>query len=183
MLQSAGGCRGLDLTYPLVAKIEHPDIVHKSDVGGVVLNIEGPAELEETVGSLLDKFPGARGVLVQEQVRPGIELILGANSDPVLGRVMLVGMGGTGVEIDKDVAAAHVPFGRDRAAAMLKSLRAWRILEGYRGRAGVDVETLKGFMWRLQRLLLDVPNIKELDLNPLIWDGERFTIADFRIRV
>ncbi|MDR1886191.1 MAG: acetate--CoA ligase family protein, partial [Synergistaceae bacterium] len=183
MLASAADCRGVSLTYPLVAKIEHPEIVHKSDAGGVVLGIGTPDELEETLRNLLGKFPGARGVLVQEQVRPGLELILGANSDPLLGRVMLVGMGGTGVEIDRDVATAHVPFGRGRADAMLKSLRAWRILEGYRGKRGVDIESLKDLMHKLQRLLLDAANIKELDLNPVIWDGERFIAADFRIRV
>ncbi|MDR3353916.1 MAG: acetate--CoA ligase family protein [Synergistaceae bacterium] len=183
LLRGAGDCDGLDLTYPLAAKIDHPDIVHKSDVGGVVLNIGNQSELKDVVQTLLGKFSGARGVLAQEQARPGLELILGANSDPDMGHVMLVGMGGVSVEIDKDIATAHVPFDRGRADAMLRSLRAWRLLEGCRGRAGVDVSALKDLMRRLQRLLLDNPNIKELDLNPVIWDGERFVIADFRIRV
>ena len=121
--------------------------------------------------------------MVQEQAGAGLELILGANSDPVLGHVLLVGAGGTGVEIHKDVSMAHVPFGRTRAEKMLKSLRCWPLLEGYRGKGGVDVPELIGIMGRLERLLLDLPRIKELDLNPVIWDGKRFVIADCRIRV
>jgi acetyltransferase len=182
LLSDEDNVGSLGLTYPVVAKIDHPDIVHKSDVGGVVLNIGGPEDLRSTVGELLRKFGGARSVLVQEQVRPGIELILGVNSDPNLGRILLAGMGGTGVEIHRDVAAAHVPFGREKAMSMLRSLRSWPVLEGYRGRPGVDTDTLTDMMCRLQRLLLDVPAVKELDLNPVIWDGERFIIADFRIR-
>jgi acetyltransferase len=175
-------CESLELSYPVVAKIEHPDIVHKSDVGGVILNLRNEAELRDTVDALMKKFAGARGVLVQEQVGSGLELILGANSDPVLGHVLLVGSGGTGVEIHKDVSTAHVPFGRGRAEKMLKSLRCWPLLEGYRGKEGVDTEALLGIIGKLERLLLDLPRIRELDLNPVIWDGKRFVIADCRIR-
>jgi acetyltransferase len=183
VVRSAEECGNLEFSYPVVAKIEHPDIVHKSDVGGVVLNLRDKAELRATVGALMEKFAGARGVLVQEQVGSGIELILGANSDPVLGHVLIVGAGGTGVEIHKDVSAGHVPFGRSRALEMLKSLRCWPVLEGYRGQKGVDVEELLGVIGRLERLLLDLPRVKELDLNPVIWDGKRFVVADCRIRV
>jgi acetyltransferase len=176
-------CEGLALSYPVVAKIEHPDIVHKSDVGGVVLNLQNEAKLRETVGALMKKFAGANGVLIQEQIRSGVELILGANSDPSLGHVLLVGAGGTGVEIHKDVSMGHVPFGRGRALKMLQSLRCWPLLEGYRGKEGVDIEELIGIMEKLERLLLTLPHVKELDLNPVIWDEKRFVVADFRIRV
>jgi acetyltransferase len=172
-----------NFSYPVVAKIEHPGIVHKSDVGGVILNLKNETELRETADTLLKKFAGAQGVLVQEQVGAGLELILGANSDPVLGHVLLVGAGGTGVEIHKDVSMAHVPFGRARAEKMLKSLRCWPLLEGYRGKGGVNVPELIEIMGRLEQLLLDLPQIKELDLNPVIWDEKRFVIADCRIRV
>ncbi|MDR2528110.1 MAG: acetate--CoA ligase family protein [Synergistaceae bacterium] len=173
----------VEFSYPVVAKIEHPGIVHKSDVGGVILNLKNVAELRETVDALMKKFTGAHGVLVQEQVGSGLELILGANSDPALGHVLLVGAGGTGVEIHKDVTMAHVPLGRKRAETMLKSLRCWPLLKGYRGKEGVDVPELMNIMGKLERMLLDLPRIKELDLNPVIWDGKRFVIADCRIRV
>jgi acetyltransferase len=183
IVRSGEECESLELSYPVVAKIEHPDIVHKSDVGGVVLNLRDKAGLKETVDALMKKFAGARGVLVQEQVGSGLELILGANSDPVLGHLLLIGAGGTGVEILKDVSTAHVPFGRERALKMLKSLRCWPLLEGYRGKPGVDVEALLGLIAKLERLLLDLPRVKELDLNPVIWDGKRFAVADYRVRV
>jgi acyl-CoA synthetase (NDP forming) len=183
VVRSAEECGNLELSYPVVAKIEHPDIVHKSDVGGVVLNLRDRGELQETVGALMKKFEGARGVLVQEQVGSGLELILGANSDPALGHVLLVGAGGTGVEIYKDVSTAHVPFGRGRAVKMLKSLRCWPLLEGYRGKKGVDTEALLSIIGKLERFLLDLPRVKEMDLNPVIWDGKRFVITDCRVRV
>jgi len=189
IVRSGKDCGALaDFSYPVVAKIEHPEIVHKSDVGGVILNLRNEEELRATVDALMKKFDGtngksANGVLVQEQIGAGVELILGANSDPLLGHVLLAGAGGTGVEIHKDVVMAHVPFGRGRAEKMLRSLRCWPLLEGYRGKKGVDVEALLGITGRLERLLLDLPDIKELDLNPLIWDGKRFVIADYRIRV
>ena len=176
-------CRDIALRYPVVAKIEHPRIVHKSDVGGVVLNIPGPEVLEETVKELLLKFEGADGVRVQEQVGTGLELILGANSDPRLGHVLMVGLGGVGVELYRDVAVSHVPFDRARAREMLQSLRCAPILQGYRGAKGVDVERLIDLMGRVQQLLLRCPRIRELDLNPVIWDGTCFTVADCRIRV
>jgi acetyltransferase len=183
IVRSGKDCANLEFSYPVVAKIEHPGIIHKSDVGGVVLNLQNKAELQETADALMKKFEGAHGVLVQEQIGSGLELILGVNSDPALGHILLVGAGGTGVEIHKDVSTAHVPFGRGRAVNMLKSLRCWPLLEGYRGQKGADVEALLGIVGKLERLLLDMPPIKELDLNPVIWDGKRFVIADCRIRV
>lgn len=182
-VSGAEACRDIALRYPVVAKIEHPRIVHKSDVGGVVLNIPDPEALEGTVKELLLKFEGAEGVRVQEQVDAGLELILGANSDPRLGHVLMVGLGGVGVELYRDVAVSHVPLDRVRAREMLQSLRCAPILQGYRGAKGVDVERLIDLMGRVQQLLLRCPRIRELDLNPVIWDGTCFTVADCRIRV
>jgi coA-binding domain protein len=183
LVSSAEACRDISLRYPVVAKIEHPGVLHKSDVGGVVLNLSGPEALGRTVKELLLKFDGADGVRVQEQVGPGLELILGANSDPVLGHVLMVGLGGVGVELYRDVAVSHVPFDRAQARKMLQSLRCAPILRGYRGAKGVDVEGLIDLMGKVQQLLLRCPRIGELDLNPVIWDGTCFTVADCRIRV
>lgn len=179
----AGACRDIVLRYPVVAKIEHPQIVHKSDAGGVVLNIPDAESLKRAVDGLFLKFGGAEGVWVQEQVPAGLELILGANSDPLLGHVLMAGLGGVGVELYRDVAVSHVPFERTRARAMLQSLRCAPILQGYRGAKGIDLEGLIDLMGKIQLLLLKCPRIKELDLNPVIWDGTGFTIADCRIRV
>lgn len=183
LVSSAEACRDISLRYPVVAKIEHPNILHKSDVGGVVLNLSSPEALGRAVKELLLKFDGADGVRVQEQVGPGLELILGANSDPGLGHVLMVGLGGVGVELYKDVAVSHVPFDRAQARKMLQSLRCAPILWGYRGAKGVDVEGLIDLTGKVQQLLLRCPRIGELDLNPVIWDGTCFTVADCRIRV
>lgn len=182
-VSSAKECRNTSLRYPVVAKIEHPQILHKSDVGGVVLNISGPDSLEKTVNELLLKFKGAEGVWVQEQVVSDLELIVGANSDPDLGHVLMVGLGGVAVELYKDVAVSHVPFDRAQARKMLQSLRCAPLLQGYRGTKGVDLEALIDLIGKVQELLLNGPRIKELDLNPIIWDGTCFTIADCRICV
>ena len=175
-----------DLRYPVVAKIDHPEILHKSDVGGVVLDIPDAAAFERTISGLLARFPGSRGVLVQEQIRRGsdaLELILGVTRDPVLGHAVLVGYGGVGVEVFKDVRLLHVPFDARDADASLRKLQCFPLLEGYRGRKGADIPKLLGLLSALQRLVLDVPEIAELDVNPLIWDGDRFVVADARIRI
>ena len=175
-----------DFRYPAVAKIDHPEILHKSDVGGVVLDIPDAAVLERTVSGLLARFPGARGVLVQEQIRKGpdaLELILGVTRDPVIGHAVLVGYGGVGVEVFKDVRLLHVPFDAQDADASLRQLQCYPLLEGFRGRKGADIPKLLELLAALQRLVLDVPEIAELDVNPLIWDGDRFVVADARIRI
>lgn len=175
-----------DFRCPAVAKIDHPEILHKSDVGGVILDIPDAAALERTVSGLLARFPGARGVLVQEQIRrspDALELILGVTRDPVLGHAVLVGYGGVSVEVFKDVRLLHVPFDTRDADAALRQLQCFPLLEGYRGRKGADIPKLLELLAALQRLVLDVPEIAELDVNPLIWDGERFIVADARIRI
>ena len=182
-LTGPGEVGGISFPYPVVAKIDHPDVLHKSDAGGVVLDITGEEALRRTVSSLLERFPGARGVLVQEQIGKGIELILGADSDPLLGHAVLVGWGGTGVEVFSDAVLGHVPFSRAGGMRLLEHLQCFPILKGYRGRPGVDLEQLLDLMQKLQRLLLDFPEIEEMDLNPLIWNGGRFIAADYRIKI
>ena len=156
-------------------------MLHKSDAGGVVLAF-WTVSRSARVHDLLSRFPGPAGVLVQEQVPGGFELILGADSDPLLGHAVLVGRGGTDVEVYSDVALGHVPFSRDDGLRLLERLKCLPILRGHRGRPGVDLEQLSALMEKLQRLLLDLPEIEEMDLNPLIWDGVRFTAADYRIK-
>lgn len=173
----------IDLKYPLVAKIDHPEVIHKSDAGGVVLGISDRDALDRTVRDLLERFPGSRGILLQEQVRGEMEIILGANKDPLLGHAVLVGYGGTGVEVFEDVAIAHVPFGKEGAKDLLRQLKCYRILEGHRGKKGIDLDKLAELILRLEAMLLDNPEIEELDLNPLIFDGRDLVVADSRIRI
>jgi acetyltransferase len=173
----------LNLHFPVVAKIDHEEVIHKSDSGGVVLGIEDQTSLKGVVREMLERFPGARGVLIQEQVSGDIEVILGAKSDPVLGHIVLAGYGGIGVEIFRDVSISHVPFSRQRAGRMLEELKSYPLLKGYRGKPGVDIKDLEDLIMKMQQLLLDNPEIGEMDLNPLIFNGESFIVVDYRIKI
>lgn len=174
----------LDLPYPVVAKIDHPEIVHKSDVGGVRLNIANADELRALMAEWEAKFPGLRGIQVQQQISGSTEMIIGATVDPALGHSILTGLGGTLVEVLKDVSFGHVPLSDTDAERMLSSLRCARLLEGYRGSKGVDRDAFKRILYCVNALLLDHPEIAEMDINPLLFDEARqaFFAVDARIR-
>ena len=175
----------LALSYPVVAKIDHPDIVHKSDVGGVRLNIANGDELAALLAEWQVKFSGLRGIFVQEQVSGSIETIIGATLDPVLGHAVLAGMGGTLVELFKDVSFGHVPVSCTDAAEMLEKLKCYQLLKGYRGSKGADIAQLEEIIVRVSQMLRRFPQIKELDINPLIYDEGRgsFVAVDFRVKI
>ncbi|MBP5239826.1 MAG: acetate--CoA ligase family protein, partial [Oscillospiraceae bacterium] len=183
-LACGGDPEELNLPYPVVAKIDHPDIVHKSDVGGVRLGIRNAEELQTLITEWEAKFPGMRGIQIQQQVSGSLEMIIGASFDPALGHSILTGMGGTLVEVLKDVSIGHVPLSAVDAEQMIASLRCARLLDGYRGNAGVDKEAFKQILYCVNQLLLDHPEIREMDINPLIFDSERsgFFAVDARIR-
>lgn len=174
----------LALPYPVVAKIDHPDIVHKSDVGGVRLGVGSAEELRALLTEWAEKFPGLRGVQVQQQISGSLEMIVGASVDPALGHSILTGLGGTLVEVLKDVAIGHVPLSPTDAEEMLASLRCAKLLDGYRGSEGADKEGFERILYCVNQLLLDHPEIREMDVNPLIYDPARrgFFAVDGRIR-
>ncbi|MDR1957353.1 MAG: acetate--CoA ligase family protein [Treponema sp.] len=172
------------LSFPVVAKIDHPDIVHKSDVGGVRLNIGSLQELAEVRADFLARFPGATGVFVQEQVPAGLELIVGGVSDPQLGSAVMVGLGGVWVEIMQDIVFGYPPIGTAEALNLINELRCEPLLAGYRGKAGVNKAALAAVVEKISALLLALPDIGEIDLNPVIYDPARdvFIAADARIK-
>ncbi len=175
----------LTLGYPVAAKVDHPEIVHKSDVGGVRLGIQGPEELKALQKEWGEKFPGLRGMQIQQQISGTPEMIIGAAVDPALGHSILTGLGGTLVEVLRDVAIGHVPLSGTDAEEMLASLRGGKLLDGYRGSAPADREAFKRILYCVNALLLDHPEISEMDINPLIYDPDRrgFFAVDARIRV
>ncbi len=176
---------GLSLPYPVVAKIDHPEVIHKSDAGGVILNIADAEQARRVVKDLLGKFPGARGVVLQPQVASSREMILGSVRDEASGTAVMAGLGGIFVELMEDVSFLHVPYSRETARSAVDRLKSVPLLKGYRGKPGVNVESLLDQMERLNLLLLDFPGIREMDLNPLMYSEERgeFIITDCRIRV
>ena len=190
MAQSAylpvgGSASALQLDYPVVAKVDHPEIIHKSDVGGVRLNLANAAELDALLAEWTEKFPGLRGIQVQQQVSGSLEMIIGASVDPALGHSILTGIGGTLVEILKDVSFGHVPLSAKDPDRMLDSLRCRRLLDGYRGSAKANTAQFKQILMQVNQLLLDFPAICEMDINPLIFDESRgaFYAVDARIKL
>ena len=174
----------LNLNFPLVAKIDHNEIIHKSDVGGVKLNICNEEELKVTFNEWQNKFFGLNGVFVQEQINKGIELIIGCAFDNVLGHSIIVGLGGTLVEILKDVSFGHVPLSTKDILRMIDSLKTKELLTGYRGESGVNLDELIKILRRVSHMLINHPEIEELDINPLIFNKEtdRFIGVDCRIK-
>ncbi|MCL2579620.1 MAG: acetate--CoA ligase family protein [Oscillospiraceae bacterium] len=184
VVASSNEVMNLNLSYPLVAKIEHPEIVHKSDVGGVRLNIMNADEAVSVVNEFMARFTGAKGVLLQEMVPQGTELIVGSIRDPQLGNSIMLGLGGVWVEIMKDVTFGYPPISKDQAMAMIDSLRCEPLLAGYRGKPGVDKNALVDVICRVSGMLSELPMIAEIDLNPILFDPAKgaFVAADVRIR-
>ncbi len=170
-----------ELGYPVVLKIHSPDITHKTDVGGVALDL-GSAEMvtaafDQIVRNARERRPEARlaGVTVQRmvQARDGVELILGVKRDAVFGTVMMAGMGGIGAELLGERSLGFPPLNERLARRMLEKLRLWPLLAGYRGRPPVDLDRLVAVLIRLSYLAADYPEIAELDINPpLVSPGE-----------
>jgi succinyl-CoA synthetase beta subunit len=168
------------ISYPVVAKIVSPDVIHKSDVGGVVANIPDGARLTE-VFNAFSRMKGFAGVLVEEMLS-GIELIIGAKVDYQFGPVMLLGIGGTSVEIYRDTSLAMVPLRPSDIYAMIEGLKAHQLLEGYRGSEPVNKEALRRVLLSFSDLVMDLADtIESIDLNPVFCSATRCTVADARI--
>jgi acetyltransferase len=159
--------------YPVAIKIISEQISHKSDAGGVQLNLRNPDALstafEDMMQRITKAYPDVKidGVLVQPMVTGGRELILGGRQDPHFGPVVLVGLGGIFVEIFEEVVLRVVPITPTEAMKMIENLRGYQILQGARGHKRSDIEAVVDTLLRLSQLLVDFPEIKELDINPL----------------
>jgi acetyltransferase len=177
--------------YPVVLKIYSPDITHKSDVGGVALNIMDEEMVRATFRNMVknaaQKCPDARidGVTVQRMIntKDGIELIVGTKKDPVFGTVMLVGMGGVTAELFKDKRLEFPPLNEQLAHQMLKSLKIYPLLKGYRGDSPKNINKLIEALIRMSYLAADYPEIAELDINPLVVTPTDVIALDARIVV
>lgn len=173
------------LGYPVVMKIVSPDVLHKSDVGGVLLNIadaEGAAEAFRKIEGIRDRL-GCRleGALVEKMAPPGTETIIGAKLDPQFGPVILFGLGGIFVEIFKDVSFRVAPITKGDALDMMSELKAYPLLKGARGRAPADIEALAGTLLKVSGMMMQEPIIQELDLNPTIAYEKGCRIVDARV--
>lgn len=167
--------------YPVVLKIWSPDILHKSDVGGVKVGINSEQEVRDAFDLMIyripKKLPDAHilGVLVQEMCRKGKEVILGMHRDPHFGPLMMFGMGGIMVEVLKDVSFYLAPLTAEEAKQMLVNTKTYRILQGVRGDEGVDVDKIAEGLQRLSQLVTEFPQIREMDINPYVVGREGTT--------
>ena len=168
-----------ELGYPLVMKVMGP--LHKSDVGGVTLNVKSKTHLIAEFNRM-KKIKGYKGVMLQPMLS-GLELFLGAKYEPKFGHVVLCGLGGIFVEVIQDVSSGLAPLTRQEAMSMIRSLKSYKILKGARGTRGVDVELYGEIIMRLSSLLRFATEIKEMDLNPLIGKDDQIFVVDARIRV
>ena len=165
--------------YPVVAKVVGP--VHKSDVGGVALNIRSRQVLEAEFDRMM-QLPEATGVMVQKMLR-GTELFIGAKYEKRFGHVVLCGLGGIFVEVLKDVSSGLAPLSLAEAQSMIHSLRGYKIIKGTRGQSGINERKYAEIIVRLSTLLRFATEIKEMDINPLLADAENVIAVDARIRV
>ena len=165
--------------YPVVAKAVGP--VHKSDVGGVALNIRSRQVLEAEFDRMM-QLPEATGVMVQKMLR-GTELFIGAKYEERFGHVVLCGLGGIFVEVLKDVSSGLAPLSLAEAQSMIHSLRGYKIIKGTRGQGGINERKYAEIIVRLSTLLRFATEIKEMDINPLLADAENVIAVDARIRV
>ena len=163
--------------YPVVAKVVGP--VHKSDVGGVALNVRSAEHLAMEFDRMM-KIEGAKAIMVQKMIK-GKELFIGAKYEPRFGHIVLCGLGGIFVEVLKDVSSGLAPLSYEEAYSMIRSLRAYKIIKGTRGQKGLNEQKYAEIIVRLSTLLRFATEIKELDINPLLADEDNVTAVDARI--
>lgn len=176
-----------DVGYPVVLKISSPEITHKSDAGGVKINVGDSTEVEkafdEIMASAREKFPDAtiEGVSVQAMARPGIEIIMGMTRDPQFGPVLMFGLGGVFVEVLKDVTFRIVPLEKRDASEMIREIKGFKLLEGYRGQDPADIESLEDMLLKLSAFVEGKEEIKEIDMNPVFAYRDDALVVDARI--
>jgi acetyltransferase len=178
-----------DQGFPVALKISSPDILHKSDIGGVHLNLGSAEEVEDAYDDLLaavnNNCPESQidGVLVSKMAPPGMEVIVGMNRDPQFGPIILFGLGGIMVEIFQDVSIRLLPFTKDEALSMIREIKGYGLIAGYRGQPAMDEEAIAGCLMAVARIAERHPEIIEIDLNPVFAYPDGIRVVDARIIV
>jgi acetyl-CoA synthetase (ADP-forming) len=173
--------------FPIALKIASPDVIHKSDSGGVKLSLNNVSEVKKAYDEILKKvkkqYPDAviHGVSVQKMVRPGTEVIVGVSKDPQFGPVIMFGLGGIFVELLKDVTFRVIPVEQRDAREMIKEVKGYPLLQGYRGKESANISAIVEIILKISKLIEENPQIKELELNPIFVYREKAVGVDARI--
>ena len=173
--------------YPIVLKIVSPDIIHKSDAGGVLVNLKNAADVAAGYNKIIENVKKYKadakivGVLVQEMAPQSTEVIVGAIKDPQFGQTVMFGLGGIFVELLKDVNFRVAPVTADDAKEMITQLKAFPLLNGYRNTPLADIDALVNILCSVSSMVMDNPEIKELDLNPVLAYHNGAKTVDARI--
>ncbi len=173
--------------YPVALKIVSPEIIHKSDSGGVHLNLENASQTGKVYSEMMAKaqetYPRADilGVAVQKMASPGVEVIMGMSRDPHFGPALMFGLGGVFVETLKDVSFRIVPIKKRDAKQMIKEVKGYPLLKGARCQKPVNIKALENMLVKLSDLVHKTPEIKELDLNPVVVDSKHAMAVDARV--
>lgn len=173
--------------FPLVMKIASPDILHKTDVGGVILNISNPEEARIAFNKIMDsvreKAPEAdiRGIFVEQMCKRKYELIIGTKKDPIFGPTIVFGMGGVSVEIFKDTTVGLPPLNMALAMRLIEDTKIYKLIKGYRGMPGADISSIQFLLYKFAYMLVDFPQINEIDINPFGVDERGGMVLDAKV--
>jgi acetyl-CoA synthetase (ADP-forming) len=176
-----------EIGYPVVLKIVSPQVLHKSDAGGVLVDITNEDGVRHGFKKIIENVKAnvsnaeITGILVQEMAPRGTEIIVGSTMDPTFGPTIMFGLGGIFVEVLKDVSFRLVPIDKMEAEEMIKEIKAYRILEGIRGKPPVDQAAIVDILLATSKMLLQCPEIKELDMNPVLVYEKDAKIVDARV--
>ncbi|MDP3043054.1 MAG: bifunctional acetate--CoA ligase family protein/GNAT family N-acetyltransferase [bacterium] len=176
-----------DIGFPVVMKILSADILHKTDIGGVKLNINSAKEAETAFGEIMSAgrkhFPKAaiQGVFIEKMVKKKYELIIGCKKDPIFGPAIVFGMGGVAVEIFKDINVGLPPLNMSLAMRLIEDTKIYKLLRGYRGMPGVDIGSIQFLLYKFAYLVADFPEIKEIDINPFAVDENGGIVLDAKV--
>lgn len=175
------------MSFPVALKIVSPDVIHKSDSGGVKLSLNNVTEVKKAYDEILKKvkkqYPDAviHGVSVQKMIQPGTEVIVGTSKDPQFGPVIMFGLGGIFVELLKDVSFRVIPVEQRDAQEMIKEIKGYPLLQGYRGKEPASLSALVEIILKISKLIEENPQIKELELNPIFAYRNKAIAVDARI--
>jgi acetyl-CoA synthetase (ADP-forming) len=178
-----------DIGFPIAMKVVSPDILHKSEAKGIILNIKNQKEAKNAFVELIkrakvyNKNADIRGVIVTPMERQDIELIVGVSKDKTFGPTIMFGLGGIYVEALKDVSFRVAPLSKVDALDMIKETKCFSILKGIRGQKGINIDALTSLLLKISTLAIDNPEIDEIDLNPIFAYEENLSIIDARITI